>query len=137
VRILAEVVAALVAHAREDAPDECCGLLLAQEDVIDEAVRARNARRSPTAYLVHPEDHFAALRRARQEGTRLVGAYHSHPRSAPRPSETDVAEAHDSELLYVIVSLERGEEVRAWRIQNGEVAPVELEVVEGGHGGPP
>jgi [CysO sulfur-carrier protein]-S-L-cysteine hydrolase len=138
VKILASAVAAMVAHAREDAPDECCGLLLARGDIIREAVRARNLRRSPTAYLVHPEDHFAAVRRARQEGTRIAGAYHSHPRSAPRPSATDVVEAHDPELVYVIVSLEAGEEgVGAWRIRGAEVSPVELEIVAGGPSGPP
>jgi [CysO sulfur-carrier protein]-S-L-cysteine hydrolase len=105
VRILAGAVAAMVAHARADAPDECCGLLLAREALIEEAVPARNAKRGPTAYLIHPGDHFAAIKRARQEGTRVVGAYHSHPRSAPTPSATDIVEAFDPDLLYVIVSL--------------------------------
>jgi [CysO sulfur-carrier protein]-S-L-cysteine hydrolase len=137
-RILAGAVAAMMAHARDEAPDECCGLLLARGDVIYEAVRARNARRSPTAYLVHPEDHFAAIRRARLEGTRVAGAYHSHPRSAARPSATDIAEAHDPELLYVIVSLQAGQEgFDAWRIRDGDVSEVELEVVQGGPGRPP
>jgi [CysO sulfur-carrier protein]-S-L-cysteine hydrolase len=132
-RILASAVAAMMAHARDEAPDECCGLLLGRGNVICEAVRARNALRSPTAYLVHPEDHFAAIRRARQEGTRVAGAYHSHPRSAARPSATDVAEAHDPELLYVIVSLQAGQEgVAAWRIRDGDVSEVELEIVQGG-----
>jgi [CysO sulfur-carrier protein]-S-L-cysteine hydrolase len=132
VRILAGAIAAMVAHAREDAPDECCGLLLACGDTIHEAVRTRNAKRSPSAYLVHPEDHVAALKRARQEGTRVAGAYHSHPRSAACPSATDVAEAYDPELLHVIVSLAgAGGEVRAWRIAGGEAQPVEFEEVEG------
>jgi [CysO sulfur-carrier protein]-S-L-cysteine hydrolase len=105
VRILAGAIEAMVAHARADAPDECCGLLLAREALIEEAVPARNATRGPTAYLIHPEDHFAAIKRAREEGTRVVGAYHSHPRSAPTPSATDIVEAFDPDLLYVIVSL--------------------------------
>jgi [CysO sulfur-carrier protein]-S-L-cysteine hydrolase len=131
VKILGDAIAAVMAHARADAPDECCGLLLARGDVICEAVRARNARRSPTAYLVHPEDHFAAIRRARQEGTRLVGAYHSHPRGAASPSATDIAEAHDPELLYVIVSLGEDveEAVKAWRIRAGTACPVDLEIL--------
>jgi [CysO sulfur-carrier protein]-S-L-cysteine hydrolase len=134
VRILAGAVAAMVAHARADAPDECCGLLLAREALIEEAVPARNAKRGPTAYLIHPGDHFAAIRRAREEGTRVVGAYHSHPRSASTPSPTDIAEAFDPGLLYVIVSLAEGEpEVRAWRIKGSGGAEEEaLEILEDG-----
>jgi [CysO sulfur-carrier protein]-S-L-cysteine hydrolase len=139
VRILAGAVAAMVAHARADAPDECCGLLLARDALIEQAVPARNATRGPAAYRVHPEDHFAAVKRAREEGTRVAGAYHSHPRSAPAPSPTDIAEAYDPELLYVIVSLAGAEpEVRAWRITGaGRVTEDVLEIVQGSPAGPP
>jgi [CysO sulfur-carrier protein]-S-L-cysteine hydrolase len=135
VRILASALVAMVAHARADAPDECCGLLLARDaliDLIEEAVPARNATRGPTAYLVHPEDHFATVKRARQEGTRIVGAYHSHPRSASTPSATDIAAAFDRDLLYVIVSLAGREiEVQAWRITGaGGVTEEVLEIVQ-------
>ena len=101
-----EIRAAIVAHARDELPNECCGLLLARDGVIVEAVRARNTLASPSAYLLHPEDHFAAIRRARREGLAVAGAYHSHPRSPAVPSPRDIAEAHDPDLLYVIVSPE-------------------------------
>jgi proteasome lid subunit RPN8/RPN11 len=95
----------MIAHARDEDPLECCGLLLGGPGVIEEAVRARNLRRSRTAYLVDPADHFAAIRRARKEGRTIVGAYHSHPRSPAVPSPVDLEEAQYPEFLYVIVSL--------------------------------
>jgi proteasome lid subunit RPN8/RPN11 len=120
-----EIRAAIIAHARDGLPNECCGLLLARDGVIVEAVRARNALDSPTAYVLDPEDHFAAIRRGRREGLSVVGAYHSHPRSPAVPSPRDVAEAHDPDLLYVIVSLEGPEPaVRAWRIVNGSTQEI-------------
>lgn len=119
-RLPADVRAAIVAHAIDDLPNECCGLLLGQRGELVEAIRARNSLESPTAYVIHPEDHFAAVRRARREGLIVAGAYHSHPRAPAVPSPRDVAEAHDEDLLYVIVSLAgRAPDVRAWRIAKG------------------
>ena len=126
--IRAAAVEEIVTHARQAAPEECCGLLLARGGVVVEAVRARNVLASPTRYQVDPVDHFAALRRARAEGMQVAGAYHSHPAGPARPSATDVAEAHDPELLCVIVSLEGGgADVRAWRIIDGTAHVVQLE----------
>jgi proteasome lid subunit RPN8/RPN11 len=119
-RVRQTVVEAMIAHARAQTPLECCGLLLGRGNLIDESIPATNIRASAVAYCVDPRDHFAAIRRARATDRRVIGAYHSHPSSPPAPSPTDVAEAFDAELLYVIVSLQRGEpEIRAYRIESG------------------
>ena len=49
----------------EDLPNECCGLLLGTAEMIEDAARARNTKRSRTRFQVEPADHFAAIRRAR------------------------------------------------------------------------
>ena len=116
-----EVIAALVAHAREAAPEECCGLLLGRGDAILEAVRARNAASSPTTrFLVEPKDHIDARREARTRGLDVVGFYHSHPHSGAVPSPTDLAEAAYPGTLHVIVGLAVDPpEVRAFEIDEG------------------
>jgi [CysO sulfur-carrier protein]-S-L-cysteine hydrolase len=125
--LAAAVLDAMVAHAREDAPDECCGLLVGSANRIDEAVRTRSLERSPNRYQVDPAAHFALIRRLRGTDRAIIGAYHSHPRSAAEPSPSDLREAYDSELVYVIVSLAGVEpEVRAWKIAEGVV--VELRI---------
>ena len=112
------VVAEMLAHAREEAPRECCGLLIGKGETVERSVRARNIETRSTRYSIDPEDHFAAIRAARSEDREVVGAYHSHPASAPVPSATDVAEANSgSDFLYVIVSL-AGEDVRAYRFED-------------------
>jgi [CysO sulfur-carrier protein]-S-L-cysteine hydrolase len=128
VRVLNTAREAMIAHAREDAPLECCGLLLGAPGVVEEAVRARNLRRSQTAYLVDPADHFAAIRRARKEGRTIVGAYHSHPRSPAVPSPVDLQEATFPEFLYVIVSLAdpRAPDVRGYRLTRDAFIPATL-----------
>jgi proteasome lid subunit RPN8/RPN11 len=116
----------MLEHAREEAPRECCGLLVGKADTVVRDVRARNLAEPATRYFIDPEDHFAAIRAARAEGLEVVGAYHSHPSSAPLPSPTDVAEANSgSDFLYVIVSL-LNEDVRAYRIESGICKPLAL-----------
>ncbi len=118
------VVSEMLAHAREEAPRECCGLLIGMAETVVHSVRAKNLDVSLTRYLIDPEDHFKAIRAARADRLEVIGAYHSHPASAPVPSATDIAEANSgSEFLYVIVSLVN-DDVRAYRIQEGVSRPL-------------
>jgi proteasome lid subunit RPN8/RPN11 len=105
ITVTADVVASIVSHARSEAPYECCGLLLGEAGAVDAVVPARNVAHSRSRYRVHPEDHFGAIRAARARGLTVVGAYHSHPVSAARPSDIDLAEAPYPEYVYVILSL--------------------------------
>jgi proteasome lid subunit RPN8/RPN11 len=121
----------MIRHAQADAPLECCGLLVGRGDTIEECVPTVNVRHSESAYQVDPAVHFATLRRVRETDHRIVGAYHSHPRSAALPSATDVAEAYDPDLIYVIVSLadSGGPAVRAYSIRDGACAEITLSLV--------
>ena len=128
-RIRRAVIDAVVSHARREDPTECCGLLIGAEDDVLESLPARNLHGSLTAYLVDPEDHFAAIRKARAAGLTVVGGYHSHPRSLPVPSATDIAEATDAEFLYLIVSLAAIDpKIAAYRIRDGAFREVPLEI---------
>lgn len=99
----------ILRHAREEAPNECCGLLVGDAHQIERAARARNLQASPTRYLIDPVDHFAAIRAARAVGHTVVGAYHSHVKAAAVPSETDVSESSgDPDFVHLIVSLKDG-----------------------------
>jgi [CysO sulfur-carrier protein]-S-L-cysteine hydrolase len=118
---------ALVTHAREDAPDECCGYLRARDGRVEEVFRATNERRSPYGYHLDSQSLLAA-NELDDEGFE-VGIYHSHPRSAAEPSQTDINLAHYPHWTYLIVSLDAGEsvpQVRAWRISDGRVEEEEL-----------
>ena len=80
-------------------------MLLGRSQEIVAAVRAGNLDADPNRFLIDPGDHFDALRRARALGFEVVGFYHSHPRSSPAPSPTDLAEASYRHHVYMIVSL--------------------------------
>lgn len=122
-----QITAAMVAHARFCAPEEACGLLAGQPGGPPRMVYAlTNADASPIAYTVDPDEHFAALRHAERSGMELIGAFHSHPRSAAVPSRTDIVRALESDWLYVIVGLgaSAAPEVRTWRIRGGKASEV-------------
>jgi len=128
VKIQLHVLAGIIGHARDAAPLECCGLLAGKDELIDEYICTDNIRASEVAYQVNPVEHIAAIKSLRARGRVVVGAYHSHPRTPAVPSATDLAEAHDADLLYVIVSLcDDRPDVRAYRLQDG--AFVEVPVV--------
>jgi proteasome lid subunit RPN8/RPN11 len=120
-------VEAIVAHARDAAPLECCGLLVGEGSAIRVAVRARNLAPDPNRFLVDPKDHIDARREARRRHLAVLGFYHSHPRSAPIPSPTDLDEADYPDHLHAIVSLASDPPaLRAFEIRDRSASPVRL-----------
>ena len=99
------VVENILAHARREAPRECCGILIGTGGSVLESVRARNIDHRPTRFLIDPRDHIDARREARRRGLAVLGFYHSHPHSSAAPSETDRADAMYPDHLYLIVGL--------------------------------
>ncbi|SVA08903.1 uncharacterized protein METZ01_LOCUS61757, partial [marine metagenome] len=118
----------LLTHARNEAPLECCGLLIGTKGQVVRSARAHNLCQSPTRYRVDPVDHFEAIRQARNEGLEVVGTYHSHPASLPQPSETDLNQATYPHFVYVIVSLlsKDTEAIKGYRLRSGQATQVEL-----------
>jgi proteasome lid subunit RPN8/RPN11 len=116
----------LIAHAREDAPNECCGYLRARDGRVGETYRAQNERNSPYGYSLDSKSLLAA--NDLDDDGWEVGIYHSHPRSPAEPSQTDINLATYPHWTYLIVSLAGEPVVRAWRIEDGRVEeePIEL-----------
>ena len=125
----------LIAHAREAAPHECCGLVGGTGEGNAKTIyRTRNVASDPlVTYEAAPEDLFCAQRKMRERGERLLAIYHSHPRSSdPKPSETDVRLAYYPSAVYLIVGLGNDEPcVRAFRIseREGRWEPTGFEIV--------
>src|SRR6476469_3481887 len=108
IRFLREPLDAMIAHAREVAPAECCGLVGGSDLQNARTIyRLRNVTANPErAYEAAPEDLFAAQRQMRERGEELLAIYHSHPRAAdPSPSETDIRLAYYPSATYLIVGL--------------------------------
>ncbi|HEY3283447.1 MAG TPA: M67 family metallopeptidase [Armatimonadota bacterium] len=113
----------ILAHLREEAPLEGCGLLLGREGRVTEVLPMRNAAASTVRYEIDPVEQLAVHKRLRAEGLSLLSIYHSHPVTEAYPSSTDVAHAEWwQEVWFLIASFRHPTpEVRCFRIIDGEV----------------
>ena len=121
----------IVAHARDDVPNECCGMVAGTNGHATRVYRARNAEASPFRYTIHPQDQFRITMEIEDRGEEIAGIYHSHTKSPAEPSQTDINLAENwPEPLYLICSLADPDapQVRAWSIRDGEVREVDLDV---------
>jgi [CysO sulfur-carrier protein]-S-L-cysteine hydrolase len=133
---------AIVAHAREDHPDEACGVVAGPEgsDRPERFIPMLNAARSPTFYEFDSADLLKLYRDMDDRDEEPVVIYHSHTATEAYPSRTDIGLAQEPNAHYVLVSTREhgahtglaGEDVefRSYRIVDGQVSEEEVEVVE-------
>ncbi len=128
-RISRDLYEQMVAHARADAPNECCGMIASRDGEAVEVHPAVNVAASPLRYEIDGAEQYRIQMTIDSQGLDLGAIYHSHTRSAPYPSQTDINLAFYPDALYVIVGL-AGEapEVRAYEIRDGRIADAELTV---------
>jgi proteasome lid subunit RPN8/RPN11 len=120
----AEIRAQLVEHARNEAPNEACGLIALRDGVAERYLPGENALQSPYRFELRPRDPSDFF--LEDEGYELA-VFHSHPETAPRPSRTDIENIGLWEgRPYVILGLASGE-IAGWRIQDGSVEPLTVE----------
>ena len=98
--------AAMVAHARRELPNECCGLLLSHKGALRRLVPMRSTPAAPDTYFMDPEQQVRVFRQMENRGETLAGIYHSHPKGPVYPSGMDLQLAFHPTAVYVIISLE-------------------------------
>lgn len=135
-RISQELVDAMVAHARQDHPDEACGVIAGPvgSDQPERFIPMVNAARSPTFYEFDSMDLLRLYREMDDRDEEPVVIYHSHTATEAYPSRTDISYASEPNAHYVLVSTrETGPdegpfELRSYRIIEGvvEEEPVEI-----------
>jgi proteasome lid subunit RPN8/RPN11 len=128
-RIARELYDEIVAHARAEAPNECCGMVASRDGEAVKIYRATNAAASPLRYEIDGAEQYRIQMEIYDADLELGAIYHSHTRTAPYPSQTDINLAFYPDALYVIVGLAFDEaEVRAFTIRDGQVTEAELTV---------
>ena len=130
-RIPQALIDEMVAHAREDLPNECCGLIGGVGDEATVVHRVENAAASPLRYEMDPKAQYDAYKAIEDGGQELLAIYHSHTKSAAYPSQTDVNQAVAwPDQVYVIVSLADAEapDVKGYLLKDLRIADVELVV---------
>jgi [CysO sulfur-carrier protein]-S-L-cysteine hydrolase len=135
VRIAPDLLDAIVEHARRDAPDECCGMVATSDGAAVSVHAATNTAASPFRFEVDGLELHHTLTEIEDAGFELGAIYHSHTRSEPFPSQTDVNFAAGwPGVEWLIVGLRDGEEpqVRSYRIDGGRISEAGVEVRESG-----
>ena len=137
--ISAELLEQIVAHAREEAPNECCGVIAFEPAAAGQpgerparavrAHRAVNTAASPLRFEIDGREVLSLIEQIEDEGLELGAIYHSHTRTAPYPSQTDINfAAHWPGVQWLIVGLAAGAapEVRSYLIDDGQVTEVAI-----------
>jgi proteasome lid subunit RPN8/RPN11 len=125
---------AIVAHAREDHPDEACGVVAGPEgsDRPERFIPMLNAARSPTFYEFDSGDLLKLYREMDDRDEEPVVIYHSHTATEAYPSRTDISFAGEPGAHYVLVSTREpdSEEIRSFRIVDGVVTEEQINIVD-------
>jgi len=134
IRITRDQLNAIFAHALEDAPIECCGLLAATDGTVTGVLRAENKEASPYRFSIDPLETRRLEQQIDDAGSELAGFYHSHTGSDPIPSPTDVRMMGPffgpPFVHFVIGVADRDHPVaRAWHIADGDKTEQEFEVI--------
>jgi [CysO sulfur-carrier protein]-S-L-cysteine hydrolase len=119
----------IVAHARADAPNECCGMIAARDGAAVAVHRARNTAASPLRYEMDSMEQFRIMQAIEDDGLDLGAIYHSHTRSEPYPSQTDINFARLwPGIEWIIVGLDGDDpRIRSFVIDDGRVVEMGVE----------
>ena len=122
----------MIAHARRDDPNECCGILAGKDDQTVRLYPMTNVEQSPYRYSMDPKELYRTYREIEDNGWEVFAIYHSHTHTEAYPSATDVRLATWPDAYYILVSLQDKENpaVRAFHIQDGIITEEELSVAE-------
>ncbi len=120
---------AILDHVRDELPNEACGLIAFEGSSPVRLTPGTNILASPTRYRMNDIEVVVAIEEMDRRGWWLGAIYHSHPSSAPVPSDTDLAEANWPGALMMIVSLVHDEpELRAYRVSEDRTDYVEIPI---------
>lgn len=130
IEIPEHLLAEVVAHSRRELPYEACGWLAGRTGRVERTYPVANvAGDRRRAFLMEPEAQLRSMREIRGSGLELLGTYHSHPASSPRPSVEDRLLALYPNSAHLIISLSNAvPEVRCYRITGGGNRPVPISV---------
>jgi proteasome lid subunit RPN8/RPN11 len=130
-KISQALVDEMVAHAREDLPNECCGMVAGADGEATEVIRVENAAASPLRYEMDPKAQYEAWKSIEDGGRELLAIYHSHTKSAAYPSQTDVNQAVAwPDQIYLIVSLADADapDVKGYLLKDLTIADAEVTI---------
>jgi [CysO sulfur-carrier protein]-S-L-cysteine hydrolase len=122
----------MVSHARQEMPNECCGVLTGKVGGVIKLFRTTNSEHSPIRYSIEPNELIKIYQEMDAQGWDLLGIYHSHINHEAYPSPVDIKYAYFPQSFYIIISLIDSTQpvVRAFNIIKGGITEQEIEIIE-------
>lgn len=128
-RIKKIILSEIIGHAKENPSAEVCGLLGGSNGRFEKIYKMTNTSETPDlCYFMEPKEQFQALKDMRKLDLQMLAIYHSHTHSEAYPSAKDVSLAYYADAYYFIVSLTVMPNVRAFKIVDGKISEVKIEV---------
>ncbi|MCK4267577.1 MAG: M67 family metallopeptidase [Actinomycetia bacterium] len=123
----------IIEQSRRESPREACGMIGGHKQTATHVYQTENSDTSEITYKIDPSETFNVIRKMRSDQVDFIASYHSHPATEAYPSPTDIREAGDLELIYVICSLrdKNVPRIRAFKIAESRSVQ-ELQVQIGG-----
>jgi len=130
-RIPKTIYKEMLDHAKREWPLECCGILSGKEKTVQKVFELKNTEESPVLYSMSPQEQIKVFEEMEKESMEMIGIYHSHPKTIPFPSETDVKLAFYPDVSSVIISLREEENpvMKAFQISEEAIYLEEIEVI--------
>ncbi|SPQ01181.1 Mov34/MPN/PAD-1 family [Candidatus Sulfobium mesophilum] len=127
-----EFMRRILSHGRSAYPDEACGILAGEENVVKVMYEATNLESSPVSYMLDPGEQFRIMKEIRDRGMRMVAIYHSHPLAPPYPSQKDINLVFYHDAAYIIAGLlDRADpQVKAFEIIDGQVREIGIKELD-------
>lgn len=121
----------MIAHCRENYPNEACGILAGIGNEVKKIYKMTNIDHSPVSYMLDSKEQFKVMKDIRMNNLSMLAIFHSHPSSAALPSKKDVDLAFYDEVVYIIISLmDRETVVKGFLIKSGDVREVLIQKVD-------
>jgi len=129
----------ILSHCKETYPNEACGFLAGEGELVKEIYKVRNIRNSPVDYEMDPKEQLKCEKEMKQKGLKLIGIYHSHPSSPAYPSQVDIARVYwpgDPDMplypdaCYMIIGPVDGDtQVKVFKIDRSQqIKEIELKI---------
>lgn len=137
IQLYREDVDRIIAHSRENLPEEACGLLGGIIDPetgvkrVTEVYLLENIDHTNEHFTISPEDQLKTLKDIRAKGLQPLGNWHSHPETPSRQSEEDKRLSYDSKASYLILSLQYRDApvLKSFNISENQTVSTEEELV--------
>ena len=130
-RIPKTIYKEMLDHAKREWPLECCGILSGKEKTVQKVFELKNTEESPVLYSMSPQEQIKVFEEMEKESMEMIAIYHSHPKTIPFPSETDVKLAFYPDISSIIISLKEEENpvVKAFQISKEAIYLEGIEVI--------